>query len=245
MTSVPTEAIASSDPRRAAHGAFALVRTGLSEVFGRRRLTRYLVGADIKRTHADTLLGQLWWVIDPLLQMAVYIVLVTIIFQPPDTRLPAVHLRGHPALEVVHDDAQRRDALGDRPAEPDPPDPVPEDRPAVGVGHRRDGGASSSVSSPSASSTCSTCDRSRCGCCLMPVIAAVQFLFTMASAILLSALNAFFRDIQNVLRHFLRLWFYLSPGLYSLGRPRQGTPSDSTRCSRSIRSPCCSTRIGR
>jgi ABC-type polysaccharide/polyol phosphate export permease len=26
----------------------------------------------------------------------------------------------------------------------------------------------------------------------------------------------FFRDLGNVLRHALRLWFYLSPGLYSL-----------------------------
>jgi ABC-type polysaccharide/polyol phosphate export permease len=51
----------------------------------------------------------------------------------------------------------------------------------------------------------------------LPLIAAVQFLFTLGLGILLSALNAFFRDIQNVLRHFTRLWFYLSPGLYSIG----------------------------
>jgi ABC-type polysaccharide/polyol phosphate export permease len=50
----------------------------------------------------------------------------------------------------------------------------------------------------------------------LPLIAAVQFLFTLAMGILLSALNTFFRDIPNVLRHALRLWFYLSPGLYSL-----------------------------
>jgi ABC-type polysaccharide/polyol phosphate export permease len=28
----------------------------------------------------------------------------------------------------------------------------------------------------------------------------------------------FFRDLGNVLRHLLRLWFYLSPALYSLSR---------------------------
>jgi ABC-type polysaccharide/polyol phosphate export permease len=28
--------------------------------------------------------------------------------------------------------------------------------------------------------------------------------------------NVFFRDLGNVLRHLLRVWFYLSPGLYSL-----------------------------
>jgi ABC-type polysaccharide/polyol phosphate export permease len=35
-------------------------------------------------------------------------------------------------------------------------------------------------------------------------------------AILVAAGNVFFRDLGNVTRHILRLWFYLSPGLYSL-----------------------------
>ena len=60
---------------------------------------------------------------------------------------------------------------------------------------------------------------------LIPVIAAVQFLFTMGLGILLSSLNAFFRDIQNVLRHVLRLWFYLSPALYSLSIVADGHPT--------------------
>ena len=51
---------------------------------------------------------------------------------------------------------------------------------------------------------------------LIPVIAAVQLAFTLAAAIALSAMNAFYRDVQNVLRHVVRLWFYLSPGLWSI-----------------------------
>ncbi len=51
---------------------------------------------------------------------------------------------------------------------------------------------------------------------LIPVIAGVQFVFTLAVALLVSAGNVFFRDLGNVTRHVLRLWFYLSPGLYSL-----------------------------
>jgi ABC-type polysaccharide/polyol phosphate export permease len=50
---------------------------------------------------------------------------------------------------------------------------------------------------------------------LIPVIAAVQFVFSLATAIIVSAINVFFRDIANVARHGLRLWFYLSPGLYA------------------------------
>jgi ABC-type polysaccharide/polyol phosphate export permease len=51
---------------------------------------------------------------------------------------------------------------------------------------------------------------------LIPVVAVVQFLFTLGVALLVSSVNVFFRDLGNVLRHFLRLWFYLSPGLYSI-----------------------------
>jgi lipopolysaccharide transport system permease protein/teichoic acid transport system permease protein len=52
----------------------------------------------------------------------------------------------------------------------------------------------------------------------IPIIAAVQFLFTLAFGILVAAANAFYRDVQNVLRHLIRLWFYLSPGLYTLDK---------------------------
>ena len=51
---------------------------------------------------------------------------------------------------------------------------------------------------------------------LIPVIACVQFVFTLACAYLVAAGNVFFRDLGNVETHLLRLWWFLSPGLYSL-----------------------------
>ncbi len=50
----------------------------------------------------------------------------------------------------------------------------------------------------------------------IPVIAAVQFVFTLACSLLVAAGNVFFRDLGNVVGHLLRLWWFLSPGLYSL-----------------------------
>ena len=50
----------------------------------------------------------------------------------------------------------------------------------------------------------------------IPVIAAVQFVFTLACAYLMAAGNVFFRDLGNVESHVLRLVWFLSPGLYSL-----------------------------
>jgi ABC-type polysaccharide/polyol phosphate export permease len=51
---------------------------------------------------------------------------------------------------------------------------------------------------------------------IIPVIAGVQFVFTLACAYLVAAGNVFFRDLGNVETHVLRLWWFLSPGLYSL-----------------------------
>ena len=57
---------------------------------------------------------------------------------------------------------------------------------------------------------------------LIPAIAAVQFFFNLALAIRLGALNVFYRDVGNVSRHVLRLWFYLSPALYSVDAAARG-----------------------
>ena len=54
----------------------------------------------------------------------------------------------------------------------------------------------------------------------IPVIAAVQYVFTLAAAIFVSAANVFFRDLGNALTHLLRLWWFLSPGLFSLAALR-------------------------
>jgi ABC-type polysaccharide/polyol phosphate export permease len=51
---------------------------------------------------------------------------------------------------------------------------------------------------------------------LIPVVAFVQLLFTLPIAIVLGALNVFYRDIGNLSAHLLRLAFYISPGLYAI-----------------------------
>ena len=51
---------------------------------------------------------------------------------------------------------------------------------------------------------------------LIPVIALVQLLFGASLAILVSAINVFYRDIGNLSRHLMRFWFYLSPTLYGV-----------------------------
>ncbi|MEO8208702.1 MAG: hypothetical protein ABI598_06675, partial [Chloroflexota bacterium] len=75
-----TEAIrAAYRPRRP-----GLLRTLLEtarEVASRRRLIAYLVRADLKKRGADTILGNIWWIMDPLLTLLVYVILIAVIFQ--------------------------------------------------------------------------------------------------------------------------------------------------------------------
>ena len=44
-----------------------LLRRGVSDILSRRRLVRYLVQAEMKKRGSDTVLGNLWWILDPLL----------------------------------------------------------------------------------------------------------------------------------------------------------------------------------
>ena len=69
-------------------GPVGLVAEALGEIRSRRRLIRYLAQADMKKKGTDTFFGNIWWILDPLLQMAVYVVLVTLIFQKSQAAYP-------------------------------------------------------------------------------------------------------------------------------------------------------------
>ena len=53
---------------------------------------------------------------------------------------------------------------------------------------------------------------------LIPLVVCVQFLFSMSLFLLLSMLGAVYKDVGKLVGHAVWLWWYLSPGLYSLGR---------------------------
>jgi lipopolysaccharide transport system permease protein len=49
----------------------------------------------------------------------------------------------------------------------------------------------------------------------VPVIAAVQFVFTLGFTFILAAITVFYRDVGIVIGHFMRLLFWISPILWS------------------------------
>ena len=197
-------------------GPLALIRQGITETLSRRRLIAYLVRADLKKSGADTLLGNVWWVVDPLLQMLIYYVLVAVILQRGGPDYPLFILSA--ILPWKWFETTVRQGVG------------------YVVGAERVikqiyfpklvlplATASSAVVSFAFGLIPLTAmlvliypSHISHWIVMVPVIAFVQTLFSMAVAIFVSAANVFYRDIGNLARHILRFWFYLSPGLYGL-----------------------------
>jgi ABC-type polysaccharide/polyol phosphate export permease len=215
---VASEAPASFRSSAIRPGSLDLIRTGFLELLSRRRLIRYLVQADLKKKGADTVLGNVWWVVDPLLQMLVYVILVSVIFdrQVPGGDYPlfifAAILPWKWFTSSINDGIASVVGMERLIKQINFPKLV---LPVAGVmagianfffgliplavlivlffGHR---------------------DYSYIY--LIPVVAFVQLLFSLPFAIVLAAINVFYRDVGNLSRHVLRLAFYVSPGIYPL-----------------------------
>jgi ABC-type polysaccharide/polyol phosphate export permease len=191
-----------------------LIREAASELWSRRRLVAYLVRADLKKKGADTLLGNLWWVIDPLLQMIVYVILVSVIFarsQPDYPLFIFAAILPWKWFSTAVNDATTAVVGQDRLIKQVrfPLLVLPTASVVAGVANFAFGlvplGAMLLILYP---------DRISPYLVFIPVIAAVQIVFSLAVGLVVSALNVFYRDIGNLSRHVLRLWFYLSPALY-------------------------------
>ncbi|HEY3334327.1 MAG TPA: ABC transporter permease [Candidatus Limnocylindrales bacterium] len=196
-------------------GTLDLIAGGVREVLSRRRLIAYMVRADLKKSGSDTVLGNIWWVVDPLLQMLIYSVLVTLIF---DRKIPDYGLFVFSGIlpwkwfESTVKEGVTAVTAQERLIKQIyfPKLVLPVSAVSAGIVNFTFGliplVGLTIVLYP---------DRLSAWVVLMPLVAAVQFLFSLAVAISLSAVNVFYRDIGNLARHLLRFWFYLSPILYS------------------------------
>jgi ABC-type polysaccharide/polyol phosphate export permease len=210
-----SEAPASFRSSGARLGSLALIAGGVREILSRRRLIAYMVRADLKKSGSDTLLGNVWWVVDPLIQMLIYSVLVTLIF---DRKIEDYGLFVFSAIlpwkwfESTVRDGVTSVVMQERLIKQIyfPKLVLPVAAATAGVVNFMFGLV------PLVGLTLVMYqDRLSAWVLLMPMVAAVQFLFSVSVAITMSAINVFYRDIGNLTRHLLRFWFYLSPVLYS------------------------------
>jgi ABC-type polysaccharide/polyol phosphate export permease len=196
-------------------GAVRLIAEGVADIRSRRRLVSYLVQADVHKRGADTLLGNIWWILDPLLQMAVYAIFVTIIVSKQLEDYPLFIFAA--ILPWKWFTSTMTDATSS----------------IVGKEQLIKQIQFPKIVLPTAASVAGIVSfgfgtialfllmllyphRITPYLVFIPVIAGVQFVFTLGCAYLMAAGNVFFRDLGNVQTHVLRLIWFLSPGLYSL-----------------------------
>jgi ABC-type polysaccharide/polyol phosphate export permease len=209
--------------RRARRGPLDLIREGFSDIWSRRRLARYLVQADLVKKGSDTVLGNIWWVLDPLLQMAVYVVFVSIITSSTKPAYPLFIFAA--ILPWKWFASSIGDAITSVTSQERIIKQVQFPKIVLPVASVSSGIVNFAfgliplvglmlIFFPSYLSVWLV---------LIPVVAAVQFLFTLAASMFLSATNVFYRDVGNVIRNLLRLVFYISPSLYSLDQVKHLT----------------------
>lgn len=204
-------------------GIIGSLREAIVEVVSRRRLIRYLVQADLQKKGADTLLGNLWWVIDPLLQMLIYFVLVSVIFQRGGPDYPlflfSAILPWKWFSSSINDGIKSVTSSEQLVRQIQFPKLVL----PVAAGVAAIANFAFGLIPLFGLMLLFYRDRIEWTLLLLPVVAVVQLVFNMGMTVLLSALNVFYRDIGNLARHVLRLWFYLSPALFSIEQMTHAT----------------------
>jgi lipopolysaccharide transport system permease protein/teichoic acid transport system permease protein len=180
-----------------------------------RPLIRYLVSSSLRTQNTGTIFGHLWWLLDPLLLMLVYVVLIDVVLERGGENYPlfvfiavvawkyfAATSRNAMALTVGKERLMRQVAF--------PKAVLPLSSVIAGTIHFGFAlvvvvlfavpfGVYPHVTLP-----------------LVLLVASVQLVLTLSVSLFLSALNVFLRDVQNLSEYAFRMWFYLSPGLYAV-----------------------------
>ena len=198
-------------------GPIGMIADTIKSAIRRRRLLLYLTIAEVRNDGGNSLLGNLWLILDPAIQLAIYYFLVGMVLNRPQPAFPlflfsailpwrwlTMSVSGATSSVRVKDKVMRQIAF---------PHIV---LPIASL-------AASSVSFlfgmiPLFSLYLAFPDRLTAWVFAFPIVAVVQILWMIPLAILFSALNVFFRDIGNFVTHGLRIAFYITPALFSYDR---------------------------
>jgi ABC-type polysaccharide/polyol phosphate export permease len=196
-------------------GSVALIRNAVTDVWSRRRLIRYMVGADVKKRGVNTVLGNVWWVLDPLLTMLVYVLVMTVIFQRSTPDFPLFLLSamvpfkwftstiGSSTTAITGKEALIKQILF-----PKIVLPVTLTISQI-VGFLFGMGVLLFVW------FFAYHDHVSAMVAWVPLIAVVQYVFVLGWTFIISAVTVFYRDVGIIIGHFMRLLFWVSPILWS------------------------------
>jgi ABC-type polysaccharide/polyol phosphate export permease len=196
-------------------GGLSLFVTAMREIASRRRLIRYLVRAEVKRQGTDTLLGNLWWLLDPLISMLIYVVVMTFIFQRATVDFPLFLLSAMipfkwltGTITSATKSITGKESLIKQIQFPKIVLPLE----AIGA---------EMVNFIAGLGLLAVLlilvypAHASLELLWLPVLIAIQLIFVSSLAIALAAITVFYRDVGNLMGHVTRLIFYVAPILWS------------------------------
>ena len=178
-----------------------------------------LAKADLRGSNSNTLLGEVWGVLDPLFQAAIYLFLVTVIrggsggADAAQTatmiivgRLP-VQLSRAPRSRTAADRSSRARALMLNSSFPRALLPLA----AIYKGSAR---VPAERRACTPSSTSSRSDRSAKAVFLLPLLFVLQTIMGLGIALLVATATVYVRDTVNVLNYVTRILIFVTPVIY-------------------------------
>ena len=209
----------SARPTRAAVPSESfLARTGLqlTRLFGWRTLVIDLARAELKRENARQFLGGLWWVVDPLLQMIVYTILVSVIFARTQPDYPIFVLSALIAWRGIAVSI----ATGCTAITGNERIVRQIDFPRIVLPVARLGAQLWRLALALVVMVVLMLilwpNRVTPALAWLPILAVVEIVFLLPFVVFLSAATVFVRDLANLMRHVMRLALYVSPVLFGV-----------------------------
>jgi ABC-type polysaccharide/polyol phosphate export permease len=198
--------------------AVELVREAVREIVAWRELIRQLALADMRRAGAHTIIGNVWWVLDPLLQMPLYVLLVGVVLRSGTVDYPLFLFAAilpwkwfTGGLTDATASVASRDQLIKQVAFPKiilPVGAVVAATPQFFIG----------LLPLLVMMVLFYRSHLSFYILLLPFVAAVQLAFMVALGILIAICHAFARETGRLSGYVFRAWFFLSPALYSMDR---------------------------
>jgi ABC-type polysaccharide/polyol phosphate export permease len=191
-----------------------LIRS-LRELWARKELLKYLIISNLKTVHKGTVLGYFWWLLEPLFLMGIYFLLVSVIFKRGGPDYPVFVFCAllpwqffaksiSQSIESISGKAQLMKQVA-----------FPKGVLPLAVVFSNFINFLFGLIVLFIMLILFNISITWWVLLFLPLIL-LQLMFTIGLSLFLSCFSVYFRDIKFIMRFALRIWFYLSPGLYPM-----------------------------
>lgn len=186
----------------------------VKQILRRKDLLLYLVMSGLKAQHRNTFLGYFWWLLDPLLGVAIYYFVVGVVFGRGGTEYLANLVIGltvwrwfQSSVSSAAKSITSRASIISQVYLPKVILPA-----TAVVAQLVNFACGLGVATIFA---VALWDVPGVTVALLPVVVIVQFLFIVAVCLPVAYISVFIRDMDNLIGHLLRIWFYASPLIWT------------------------------